>query len=190
GTNFNTLNHVEVNLGPEMLHAHLLADVFELFGQEGIGTAAGSDEPHHARGAAHHVPRLVRHLHLDEDVAGTNLLRHNALLAVLDLDVLFHGHDDVEDLVFHAHGDHPLLQVGLHFVFVAGISVDDIPRSGRAGAVFSRLLRLVGGFLLACAGAVDILVGFVGHRRRSPALLDFALPMGGRHHVRPLLTWT
>src|SRR5690606_17111526 len=134
GTNFNTLTHVEVNLGPGMLHAHLLPDVFDLFGQEGKAAAAGSDDPRHARGVAHHVPRRVGQLHLDQDVAGETLLLNDALLAVLGLDVLFHGHDDVEGLVFHAHGDHPLLQVGLHFVFIAGISVDDIPRSGRAGA--------------------------------------------------------
>ena len=54
-------------------------------------------------------------------------------LAVLDLDLLLHGHEHLEDLVLDAHRLDAVLEVGLDLVLVAGVGVDHVPLLGRAG---------------------------------------------------------
>ena len=46
----------------------------------GVGLRAGADEPGDLRRVLHHVPRVVGHVHLDQDVAGEEPLRRHDLL--------------------------------------------------------------------------------------------------------------
>src|SRR5688572_6829878 len=67
----------------------LLEDVVDLFLAERRGLGARTDKARHLRGVLDDVPRVVRHRHLDEDVAREEAARalHFAATALLD-DVL------------------------------------------------------------------------------------------------------
>src|SRR6266540_1522412 len=69
-----------------------------------LGSGAAGDEPRHPRGVPHDIPGIVVVDHLDQEVAGEDLSLHHLLLPALDLHDVFHGDDDIEDLVFHLHG--------------------------------------------------------------------------------------
>ena len=86
-----------------------------------------ADEAGDTGGVAHHVPRLVAHHHVDEDVAGVDALADVAALPVLDLDDVLSGDEDVEDLVVHVHGLDALEEVGPHLLLVARVGVHDVP---------------------------------------------------------------
>jgi hypothetical protein len=76
-------------------------------------------------------------------------------LALADLDLIFHRHEDLEDLVVHAHRFDAVLEVGLDLVLVARVRVDDVPALlGRPNGLAS-LLRL--------------------HARNHPALIVLAM---------------
>ena len=63
-------------------------------------------------------------------------------LALADLDLVFHRHEDLEDLVVHAHRFDAMLEVRLDLVLVARVGVDDVPALlGRPNGLAS-LLRL------------------------------------------------
>src|SRR5205085_424901 len=102
-------------------------DVLDLATRERSGLGAAADEPGHARRVAHDVPGIVVETHSDEEVAGEDLLLHDDLAAVLELDDVFHRDDDFEDAVFHCHRTHAAREVLLHLVLVTGVRVDDIP---------------------------------------------------------------
>ena len=104
-----------------------LEDVLDFFAGQRRGAGAKADEAGHARGVAHHVPRVVVEIEADQEVAREDLLRDDLLLAVLELDDVFHGDDDLEDALLHVHGGDAALEVGLHLVLVAGVAVDDEP---------------------------------------------------------------
>src|SRR5215472_3597614 len=105
----------------------LLQDRTELDLLQGDGLVAGAHEAGHAGRVAHDVPRLVRHDHLDQDVAGEDPLLDMPALAVLDLDLVLHRDEHLEDLVLHVHGLDPLLEVLLDLLLVPGVRVDHVP---------------------------------------------------------------
>src|SRR5205823_13938258 len=76
---------------------------------------------------ADHEPGLVRHHHPDQDVAREDSLLNMAALAVLDLDLVLHGDEHLQDLVLHVHRLDPLLEVLLDLLLMAGVRVDDVP---------------------------------------------------------------
>src|SRR5205807_1744182 len=55
--------------------------------------------------------------HVDQDLQLA--LLDVAALAILDLDLVFHGHEDLQDLVVHVHGLDPLLEVLLDLLLMA-----------------------------------------------------------------------
>src|SRR2546428_9289807 len=88
---------------------------------------AAPDEARDPRRVPHDVPRVVAHDHLDQHVAGEHFPLDRVALAVLDLDLFFRGHQDLEDLVAHIHRADPVLEICLHLVLVARVGVDDVP---------------------------------------------------------------
>src|SRR5919201_79467 len=125
-------------------HGHRLADLpfdprLELLDRLGLedlgdfllrqrgGLGPGADEAGHARGVAHHVPGVVVEVHADQQVAGEDLAGDDLLLAALDLHDVFHGDDDLEDLLLHVHRGDAALEVRLELVLVARVGVDHVP---------------------------------------------------------------
>ena len=70
----------------------------------GVGLVPGPDEAGHARRVADHRPGVVVEVAPAQQVAGEDLLLDDHLLAVLELDHVLHGDDDLEDPVLHVHG--------------------------------------------------------------------------------------
>ena len=120
------------------LHAHVPEDLLDLGLVERDGLAAdardvrAADEARDARGVADDEPAVGIEDHLDEDVAGVDLLLDRVALALADLDLVLHGHEDLEDPVLHPHGFDPMLQVRLDLVLVARVRVDHVPALVRA----------------------------------------------------------
>ena len=96
--------------------------------RRGLGAAA--DEPGDAGRVAHDVPGVVVEAHAHEQVAGEDLLLHDDLAAVLELDDVFHRDDDLEDAVLDVHRAHAAREVRLHLVLVARVGVHDVPAPG------------------------------------------------------------
>ena len=115
------------------------------------GLRAAPDEAGHTRRVAHHVPGVVVERHAHEQVAGEDLLLHDDLAAVLELDDVFHRDDDLEDPLLDVHGTHPAREVLLHLVLVAGVGVHDVP--GARPVVGAGLRFLV--FVLVFVDHVD-----------------------------------
>src|SRR4051812_41410527 len=86
-----------------------------------------ADEARHARGVPDDEPAVGVEDHLDEHVPGIDLLLNRMALALADLDLVLHRHEDLEDPVVHAHGLDTVLEVGLDLVLVARVGVDDVP---------------------------------------------------------------
>ena len=107
-----------------------LEDVLDLLAGQRGRAGAEADEAGHAGRVAHHVPGVVVEVEADQQVAGEDLLRDDLLLAVLELDDVLHGDDDLEDALLHVHGGDAALEVGLHLVLVAGVAVDHEPVAG------------------------------------------------------------
>lgn len=76
---------------------------------------------------AHHIPSVVVHDHLDQDVAGEELALYHVLLAVLDLRHHLRRHLDVADQILQTAVIHHGLKVRRYLVLIAGISVYDVP---------------------------------------------------------------
>src|SRR5687768_2206699 len=111
-----------------------------------LAAVALADEPGDAGGVADAVPRLVGHVATHQDVSGEHLALHVLLLAVLELDDLFHGDHDLEDLIFHVHRLDAGVEVGGDLLLVARLRVHDIPGSGAGPGV---VLGLLGRWRLA-----------------------------------------
>ena len=88
---------------------------------------ARADEGGDPRRIAHHVPGLVAHDHVDQDVAGEDPPGHAATLSVLDLDDILRGDQHIEDLVVHVHRLDTLEQVRPDLFLVSGVGMDDEP---------------------------------------------------------------
>ena len=102
-------------------------DVLDLAARQRRGLGAAADEAGDAGRVAHDVPGVVVETHAHEQVAGEDLLLHDDLAAVLELDDVFHRDDDFEDAVFHRHRTHAAREVLLHLVLVARVRVHDVP---------------------------------------------------------------
>ena len=119
-------------------------------------------------GVADGAPGGVRQVHADQDVAGDADAVDDLALGVLDLDDLFHGHLDFEDVIFHVQGLDAGLKVGLHAVFVTGVGVDDVPVTFLAAQL---RLELIGRIDLGNGGD-DGLFGLVAGVCPSSAALN------------------
>src|SRR5207344_599531 len=107
--------------------AHLRQDLLDLVLAERRRLRASPDEPGDLRRVLHDVPRVVGHVHLDQDVPREEPARalHFAPAALLD-DVL--GRDqDLADLALQPVRLHALLERLLHLVLEPRIGVDDVP---------------------------------------------------------------
>ena len=111
--------------------------------ESGVGLGAAADEPGDAGRVAHDVPGVVVEAHAHEQVAREDLLLHDDLAAVLELDDVFHRDDDLEDAVLDVHRAHAAREVRLHLVLVAGVGVHDVPAAGRSYGLGSALGDLV-----------------------------------------------
>ena len=135
--------------------------------------------------------RVVVEVAAHQQVAGEHLLLDDDLLAVLELDDVFHRDDDLVDALLHVHGRGAGLEVLLDLLLVARLGVDHVPlarpvvgaldrrrlgeqvvlvedrRSASLGVDCVRRLRLVG-VGLGGVGVVGVGVGApsVGGRRR------------------------
>ena len=96
------------------------------------GDVAAAHEAGHARRIADDEPGFRVEDHLHEHVAREDLLLDGDTLSAADLDLVLLGHQDLVDLVFHAHGLDAVLEVGLDLLLVAGVRVDDVPALLRA----------------------------------------------------------
>ena len=104
-------------------------DLVELGARQGRRRAAlRADEPGDARRVAHDRPVAVVHFHADEHVARQDLLlAFHPATALFDLGHGLGGNLYVNDAVLKAvHLDAGLKGL-LHFVFIAGIGMDDVP---------------------------------------------------------------
>src|ERR1041385_745231 len=140
----------------------LLEDRLELDLLQRHRLVAGAHEAGHAGRVPDDVPGLVGHDHLDQDVAGEDPLLDVPALAVLDLDLVLHRDEYLEDLVLHVHGLDPLLEVLLGLFLVAGVRVDDVPL--RLGGC----RRDVGSFSCHCLPCVPGGVDEVGRQLLQP----------------------
>src|SRR5215831_211510 len=73
------------------------------------------------------MPAIVRHLHLDQYVAGEEFALADALLAAFHFDHLFHRHHDLAELVLHSRALDALLQRARHAFLEAGVGMHDVP---------------------------------------------------------------
>jgi len=105
----------------------------------------------HTRGLTDHGPGSVVHVHAHKHVARQKLALDQFLLAVLVLDGLLDGHDNLVDGVLDLKGLGAHLQVGLYLVFVAGVGLDDVP--------VARLLLQLAGVLAQAALVLAVGIG-------------------------------
>ena len=96
------------------------------------GTAWGplAHEAGHARGVADDEPGGVVQLGPDQQVAGEHLALGDDPLAVLEVDVVLHGDDDLVDGLLGVHRVDAGLEVLLDLLLVARLGVDDEPAAG------------------------------------------------------------
>src|SRR4029077_18990814 len=85
-----------------------------------------------------------------------------------------HRHQDLEDLVLHAHRLDAVLEVGLHLVLIPGVGMDHVPLLGGplCGIRIVRLWRLAGEAgglpgLVPCLALGDLLLVCHGVAGRS-----------------------
>ena len=107
-----------------------LEEVLHVLAGQRRGLGARADEAGDAGRVANDVPGVVVELAAHEQVAGEHLAAHHDPLAVLELDDVLGGDDDLEDPVLHVHGGDAVLEVRLHLVLVAGVGVHDVPLAG------------------------------------------------------------
>src|SRR6266498_1606993 len=125
---------------PDLLDRLGLQDPGHLLLGQRRGLGARADEAGHAGGVAHHVPGVVVQVHADQQVAGEDLAGDDLALASLDLHDVFHGDDDLEDLLLHVHRGDAALGGGL----LGRLTLGDLLL-----AQLLQALPLVGGLLLA-----------------------------------------
>ena len=126
-----------------------------------------ADEAGHAGRVADDVPGVVVHLAAHQQVAREDLLLDDLLLAVLELDDVFHGDDDLVDPLLHVHRGDAGFEVLLDLLLVARLGVHDEPAAGTVVGA----LRLGPGLLEQLVGVDDLDLGaVVGLRRRRRQL--------------------
>ena len=77
---------------------HLRQDLLDFVLAERRRLGAGADKAGDLRRVLHHVPRVVGHVHLDQDVAGEEPLRGDDLLAAAHLDDVLGRNQHLADL--------------------------------------------------------------------------------------------
>src|SRR5579872_617684 len=130
GRDLDAIAALEVDHQLRRLDAHLLEDRLDFFfgqRQRLLAGARRADESRHTLRVAHDIPRRIGHLHLDEHVAGIDLLLDFAPLAVFELDLFVHRHEHSIDEVLHVHGLDAAFEIRLDLVLVTGVRVDDVP---------------------------------------------------------------
>ena len=80
-----------------------MEDLLDLLRRQRRGLLARADEAGDLRRVLDEVPRVVGHLHLDDDVAREELALDLAALAALHLDQRLGRDADVSELLLHAH---------------------------------------------------------------------------------------
>ena len=103
-------------------------------GSSGTGRVPEPTKPVTPGRVAHDEPRaagldvvFLQLDHLREDVAGEDLARDRAALAVANLNLVLGRNHDLEDEVLCVHRLDAVLEVRLHLVLVAGVRVDNVP---------------------------------------------------------------
>src|SRR5215831_18549057 len=91
------------------------------------GLGAGTYESGYLGRGADEVPRLIRHLHLDEQVAREELLLRLDLLALPNLTDLLVRHDDPADHVLQPEDLRARLDGRGHLVLEARVRMNDVP---------------------------------------------------------------
>ena len=107
-----------------LLDAHLL----HFLSGQGDRLRGRADETGAAARIAHDIPGIVVHDHLDQNVAGEQLVLHHTLLAVLDLGDHLGRDLDVTDQILQVAVLHHGLQVVRDLVLIAGIGMHYIPK--------------------------------------------------------------
>ena len=121
--------HLLLGLRSDLGHAGA-EDVLDLLARQRRRLGAAADETGDTGRVAHDVPGVVVEIHAHQQVAGEDLLLHDDLAAVLELDDVFHRDDDFEDAVLDRHRTHAAREVRLHLVLVARVRVHDVPATG------------------------------------------------------------
>src|SRR5204863_7925467 len=80
----------------------LLKNLLDLFLAERRRLAAGPDKAGDLRRVLDDMPRVVGHVHLDQDVAGEEPFRRHDLPAAAHLDDIFGWNENLTDLVLQA----------------------------------------------------------------------------------------
>src|ERR1044071_2756701 len=120
--------HARLRLDRAFLH--LLRDRPDFFLTDRRRIRRAADEAGNLRRFLDDVPGIVVQLHLNEDVAGKKFSRRGLLFPLHELHDFFDRHEDLAELVGLPHAPDALFQRRLHFLLVAGESVDDVPLLG------------------------------------------------------------
>src|SRR5579859_160035 len=101
----HTLTFRETDLGLWLLclFRDLLQNRFHLAFVKRDRASARTDEAGNAGRVTHHIPGLVAHHHLHQHVTGEDFTLDGAPLALFDLYLFFHRHNDPEDFITHIH---------------------------------------------------------------------------------------
>src|SRR5262245_5011978 len=86
-----------------------------------------ADKARHLRRVLHHVPRVVGHVHLDQDVAGKKPPRALHLAAATLFDDVFGWNQNLADFVLKTVRLHTLKEGLLHLVLEARVRMNDVP---------------------------------------------------------------
>src|SRR5262249_30110413 len=123
--------HARLRLDRAFLH--LLRDSPDFFLAHRRRIRRAADEARNLRRFLDDMPPVVVQLHLDEDVAGKKFSRRGFLFPLHELHDLFDRHEDLAEFFGLPHAPDALFQRRLHFLLVAGESVDDVPLLSHKG---------------------------------------------------------
>jgi hypothetical protein len=119
-----------LRLGLLRRRLHLVEDVIHLFLAERRRLGTRPDESRDLRRVLHHMPRVVGHVHLDEDVAREEPPRALDLAAAALLDDVLGRDQHLADLALQPVRLDALLERLLHLVLEPRVGVDDVPVLG------------------------------------------------------------
>src|SRR5271157_4704452 len=83
------------------LLGYLLQDRFDLMFLKRHGTRTRTNETGDTRCITHNIPGFIAHNHLHQHIAREDLTLYSTPLALLDLHLFFHWHNNPEDFVTH-----------------------------------------------------------------------------------------